>query len=69
MRRLTNTMAISASANGRLTGSRRLPSTGTANGSAGKGCSSCTWLTPTMSPMARPPYRANKPSRMENRLT
>ena len=65
----TKTVAITASEKTRVSGSRRSPSIGTANSSARKGCSSCTWLTRTVPPSARPRYQAKKPSHIENSVT
>ena len=42
------------------------PSSSDAAISARKGCRSCTWLTRSTPPSARPRYQAKKPSHMEN---
>ena len=34
-----------------------------------KGCTSCTWLTRTVPPSARPRYQAKNPIHMENSVT
>ena len=65
----TNTTAITASENTTVTASSFSPSTGTANNSARNGCTSCTWLTRTVPPSARPRYQAKKPSHIENSVT
>ena len=67
--RPTKTVPITASEKSSVAGSSRSPSIGTANSSARKGCSSCTWLTRTVPPSARPRYQAKKPSHIENSVT
>src|SRR6185369_13148305 len=57
----TNTVAITASAKPSVRGSSRSPSSGTANSSDRNGWTSCTWLTRTVPPIARPRYQAKKP--------
>ena len=67
--RPTKTVAITASAKATVAASSRSPSTGTANSSDRNGCTSCTWLTRTVPPSARPRYQAKKPSHIENSVT
>ncbi|EWS52885.1 hypothetical protein X551_04327 [Methylibium sp. T29] len=69
MRLPMNTVAITASAKARVSASSRSPSNGTAASIDTKGCSSCTWLTRTVPPSARPRYHAKKPSHIENSAT
>ena len=64
-----NTVAITASAKPRVTASSRSPSRGTANSMPRNGCTSCTWLTRTVPPRARPRYHAKNPSHIENTAT
>jgi hypothetical protein len=67
--RPTNTVATTASAKPTVAASSRSPSTGTANNIERKGWTSCTWLTRTVPPRARPRYQAKKPSHIENTVT
>ena len=66
MRLPMKTTAITASEHSTVSASSRSPSTGTANSNARKGCTSCTWLTRTTPPSARPRYQAKNPSHIEN---
>ena len=69
MRLPRKTTPITASANTTVSASSFSPSTGTANSNARKGWISCTWLTRTRPPSARPRYQAKKPSHIENSET
>ncbi len=64
-----NTVAITARPKPTVTASRRSPSSGTANSMDKNGCTSCTWLTRTVPPSARPRYQPKKPSHIENTAT
>ena len=61
-------MAITATANTRVTVSRCSPSSGTANSRLKKGWMSWIWLTRT-APSARARYHAKKPIHIENSAT
>ena len=68
--RPTNTVATTASAKRDASprrAARRAPARRTA--STRNGCTSCTWLTRTVPPSARPRYQAKKPSHIENTVT
>ena len=68
-RRPSTTQAMTASAKPTVAGSSRSPSSGTDSSSDRKGWTSCTWLTRSAPPQARPRYQAKKPIHIEKSET